>query len=105
VRGSALVTRGSIALRDLSAKGDGASVRGAYRADGSGKRGAALLEAHGITVGVSLGDGGSSLHIGAASDWFADAEAKLQPRRSVPPLARTRPPAQRRAAPPVQSAR
>jgi hypothetical protein len=105
VRGSALVTRESIALRDVSAIGDGASIRGAYRADSSGKRGAALLEAHGITVGVSLGDAGSSLHVGAASDWFADAEAKLQPRRAVPPLARTRRPAQKRAAPPVQTAR
>jgi hypothetical protein len=103
LRGSAIVAPDLFGLRDLTAQGDGASVRAAYRSEPSGKRGAALLDAHGITVGVSLGDGGSSVHLGAATAWFADAEAKLEPGRAVPPLGRRRATPSRRTAQPVQT--
>jgi hypothetical protein len=104
VRGSALAGPGFVALRDLTATGDGASVRVAYRADGSGKRGAALLTVRGITVGVALEDGGTHMHLGAASDWFAEAQARLQPDRAVRPLARAPPAHKRRSAAPVEAA-
>jgi hypothetical protein len=104
VRGSLLAGADFVALRDLTAEGEGASVRLAYRADRSTKRGAALLTVSGITVGLRLGDGGTQVHLGAATDWFLDAQAKLQPDFAARPLTRARRPKPRRAAAPLQSA-
>jgi hypothetical protein len=82
VRGSARATRDSFALRDLSASGEGASVRGVWQAENGHKRGAALLTVHGLSVALELGEGGSSVHLLKPGSWFNEQEARLQPEQA-----------------------
>jgi hypothetical protein len=84
VRGSARATRASFALRDLTAEGDGASIRAVWLAERGRKRGAALLTVHGLSVALGLGDGGSGVHLITPGSWFNDEAARLQPEH--PPL-------------------
>jgi hypothetical protein len=82
VRGSAAGGPGWFALRDLVARGDGASVEAALRSDAQGQRGAALLDVHGISLALDLNGGGSSLHPFGPGDFFAQRKAELD--RSAP---------------------
>jgi hypothetical protein len=77
VRGSAAGGPGWFALRDLVAEGAGASVEAALRSDAEGRRGAALLNVHGISLALDLNGGGSSLHPFGAGDFFAQRKAEL----------------------------
>jgi len=76
LHGTAAAGRGWYALRDLVARGDGASVEAALRSDAGRQRGAALLTVHGISVALDL-DGGSSLHLFGPGDFFAQRKAEL----------------------------
>jgi hypothetical protein len=82
VRGSASGGPGWLALRDLVARGDGASIEAALRSDAQGQRGAALLNVHGISLALDLNGGGSSLHLFGPGDFFAQRKAELD--ASVP---------------------
>jgi hypothetical protein len=94
VHGSAAGGRGWFALRDLVAKGDGASVEAALRSDAQGQRGAALLDVHGISLALDLNGGGSSLHPFGPGDFFARRKAELD--ASAPVARGRRGPAPRR---------
>lgn len=87
VRGSAAGGPGWFALRDLVARGDGASVEAALRSDAQGQRGAALLNVHGISLALDLDGGGSSLHPFGPGDFFAQRKAELD---ASAPVARGR---------------
>lgn len=87
VRGSAAGGPGWFALRDLVARGDGASIEAALRSDAQGQRGAALLNVHGISLALDLDDGGSSLHPFGPGDFFAQRKAELD---ASAPVARGR---------------
>ncbi|HET7784458.1 MAG TPA: hypothetical protein VFL36_00675 [Myxococcales bacterium] len=77
VRGSAAGGPGWFALRDLVAKGDGASIEAALRSDARGQRGAALLDVRGISLALDLNGGHSSLHPFGPGDFFAQRKAEL----------------------------
>jgi len=94
VHGSAAGGRGWFALRDLVAKGDGASVEAALRTDAQGQRGAALLDVHGISLALDLNGGGTSLHPFGPGDFFAQRKAELD--ASAPVARGRRGPAPRR---------
>jgi hypothetical protein len=90
VRGSAHAGQGWITVPEVSAEGNGASVRATLRHDGRGQVGAALLTVHGITLALDL-DGGGSLHLFGPGGFFADRqrEVRAMPRgRRAPPLRR-----------------
>jgi hypothetical protein len=77
VHGSAAGGPGWFALRDLVARGDGASIEAALRSDARGERGAALLDVHGISLALDLNGGHSSLHPFGPGDFFAQRKAEL----------------------------
>ena len=89
VHGSAHAGRGWFSLPDLTAEGNNASVRATLREDDDGRRGAALLTAHGISIALDLDGGGSSLHLFGPGDFFSErqSEVRAQPmgRRGTPP--------------------
>ncbi|HEY6912508.1 MAG TPA: hypothetical protein VI356_24215 [Myxococcales bacterium] len=87
VRGSAAGGPGWLALRDLVARGDGASIEAALRSDALGQRGAALLNVHGISLALDLDGGGSTLHPFGPGDFFAQRKAELD---ASAPVARGR---------------
>jgi hypothetical protein len=97
VRSSVALGDGLIALRDLVATGDGASIRATYLAAGEQKQGAALLEVRGLPVGVGLGEGQGGIHLFGPGDWFSGVQARLQSQVGTPAQAeaRTAPPRRR----------
>ena len=106
VHASVKASRGALALRDLTASGEGSSVRAVYNLHGASKRGAALLTVHGISLALGLGDGGTSIHPIAAGSFFADEQRKLQPATALGPLPSARRPRSRKLhAPALQTAR
>lgn len=90
--GSATVAPGSFALRDLVARGDGASIEAAMRQGPAGQRGAALLTVHGIRLALDL-DGGTSLHLFGPGDFYAERKKELD---ALPAPSARRGPARRR---------
>ncbi len=87
VRGSAHAGRGWVSLPDVTATGNGASVRATLREDDDGRRGAALLTVQGISVALDLDGGGSSLHLFGPGDFFAERQREV----SAKPLGRRAP--------------
>jgi hypothetical protein len=61
----------AFALLDLRAAGNGAEIRANYRSRGKAKRGAALLSARGLSAGIDLDDGNSSLVLLDLDSWYA----------------------------------
>jgi len=90
VRGSVAVGKDLVALRDLVADGEGASIRATYLASGGRAGGAALLTVGGIPVGVGLGEGDGGIHLFGPGDWFSDQQARLQAEVGTPAQARAR---------------
>lgn len=102
VRGSGALGNQLVVLRDLNAVGEGASIRALYLAEGSTKRGAALLTVGALSVGVGLDDSNGGVHVFGPGDWYASQEKRLRtglPSPAPPPApARSaRRPAARRA--------
>lgn len=90
VRGSAAVGDRLVALRDLVADGDGASIRATYLAAFGRKQGAALLTVRGLPLGVGLGDGNGGVHLFGPGDWFTEQQARLQAQAGAPAAVRAR---------------
>ena len=90
VHGTAHLGRGWLSLPEVSAEGNGASVRATLREDGQGETGAALLTVHGISFALDLDGGGSSLHLFGPGDFFAgrQREVKAMPMGRRAPLFR-----------------
>ncbi|HWE22976.1 MAG TPA: hypothetical protein VG496_03450, partial [Myxococcales bacterium] len=102
VRGSAMVGNETVVLRDLGARGRGASIRAIYLADVEEKRGAALLTVGSISVGVGLADSNGGVHIFGPGDWYASQERALRteiPSPAPPPRARAARASRARTAP------
>jgi hypothetical protein len=78
VYGSAHAGRGWFSVPEITAEGNNASVRATLREDDAGRRGAALLTAHGISIALGLDGGGSSLHIFGPGDFFADRQNEIR---------------------------
>ena len=78
VYGSAHAGRGWFSVPEITAEGDNASVRATLREDDAGRRGAALLSAHGISIALDLDGGGSSLHLFGPGDFFADRQKDIR---------------------------
>lgn len=102
VTGSAQAAPGAFVLRDVTARGDNASLRATFLRDRDTERGAALLTVHGLSVGLGLGSA-KGVHIFAPGRWFNAQEAALQTPK-VAPLARAPRKRQRRHAATVESA-
>jgi hypothetical protein len=104
LRGSAIAGRSWMALRKLSADGDGASVHAALRTDRGGPHGAALLTVRGVSAGVEVSPSGKSVHVLGPGSWFDEKVAQLDPARELDTLPRARRQAPRRRTVPVQTA-
>ncbi len=87
VSGAVRVAPDEFALLDLRAAGNGAQIRANYRSRGKAKRGAALFSAHGLSAGIDLDHGNSSLVVLDVDSWYArrlrdkDLLARSDPRR------------------------
>ena len=90
LRSSVAIGEGLVALRDLVADGDGASIRATYLAAGERKEGAALLTVRGLPVGVGLGDGTGGIHLFGPGDWFSREQRRLQSQVGTPAQAEAR---------------
>ena len=90
VRGSAALGDRLVALRDLVADGDGASIRATYLASGGRKQGAALLTVRGLPIGIGVGDGSGGVHLFGPGDWFTEQQARLQAQAGAPAAVRAR---------------
>ena len=101
VRLSVALGKDLVALRDLVAGGEGASIRATYLASGGRQDGAALLTVGGFPVGVGLGEGNGGIHLFGPGDWFSEQQARLQADVGTPDQARAR----RAAAPARRPAR
>ncbi|MFL5310421.1 MAG: hypothetical protein ACJ79H_08220, partial [Myxococcales bacterium] len=90
VRGSVALGKDLVALRDVVAGGDGASIRATYLTSGERSDGAALLTVGGIPVGVGLGARNGGVHLFGPGDWFSEQQARLQGEVGTPAEARAR---------------
>jgi hypothetical protein len=99
LHGSAIAGRSWIALRELNADGDGASVHAALRTDRRGSYGVALLTVRGLSAGVEVSPSGKSVHLVDPGSWFGERVAQLDPGKTLDtlPRARKRPPRRRTA--------
>jgi hypothetical protein len=104
LRGSAIAGRSWMALRKLTADGDGASVLAALRTDRGGPHGAALLTVRGVSAGVEVSPSGKSVHLLGPGSWFDEKVAQLDPARELDTLPRARRQGARRRTVPVQTA-
>lgn len=92
LEGSASVAPDFFELRDLLARGDGATIQATVRQDHGVQRGAAVLDVRGIPVALDLNDG-ASLHPFGPFDFYNERRDELaQTPRKAAPKAR-RPPA------------
>ena len=106
VRGSAAAGRGWVALREVIARGAGASVRATLRAQNGHPLGAAELTVRGISVAVGLDGSRTSLQLITPGDYYEARKAQLrQPPPVLATLPRAKNPPRRRRAAPVQAAR
>jgi len=63
VRASGAAGSGWMALRDLDARGDGASVRATLRKENGVQRGALQLTVRGVSLGIDLDHGGHAVQL------------------------------------------
>jgi len=106
VRGSAAAGQGWVALREVIARGEGASVRATMRAQNGHPLGAAVLTVRGLSIAVGLDGSKTSLQLITPGDYYESRKAQL---RHPPPvlarLPRAKRPTRRSRAAPVQAAR
>ena len=103
VRSSAALGPGLFSLRGLTAQGAGANVQAVYRVQGEEKRGAAYLSVGPLSVSLGVEGKKTSVHILSPGSWFAEEQAKLQPKLALGALPRARTP-KKPHAPHLQSA-
>jgi hypothetical protein len=104
LRGSAIAGRSWMALRKLTADGDGASVHAALRTDRGVSHGAALLTVRGLSVGLEVSPSGKSMQLIGPGSWFGEKVAQLDPAKVLDTLPRARRQAPRRRTARVQTA-
>jgi hypothetical protein len=68
--GGLRVAPDELALLDVRAEGNGAQIRANYRSRGRAKRGAALFSAHGLSAGIDLDGGNSSIVLLNPVSWY-----------------------------------